>query len=170
MKKYFLSSLLFLVPSFLLSALQGNLYFLPFSLPMFWCIFTAFYSFRKSLMNSLFLNLFHTIIIISFTTVNPSQLILTMNIFTLFCFIIRERFHTNLWYITLASSAMSFLFLFSQWFFTIFSKEFYFPSFLSWVGISLATGLFAPLILMFLDKLDQRIQIEKVETLENLRI
>lgn len=170
MKKLFLSSLLFLIPSFMFTALQGNLYFFPISLPMVWCAILSYYSFKKTLLHSLLINIVHTVIIVSFTTITPSQLILTMNLFTLSCYFVRERFHTNNWHISLTSGALSFVFLFSQWALHVLSRNLYMPEFFSWVGTSISTVLFAPVFIYLVQSIDEKIQIEKVETLENLRI
>lgn len=162
--------MLFLFSSFIFSGLQATLYFFPVSMPLFWLIITTYYTFRKSLIYSLILNVAHTLLIISFTTLAPSRLLFSMNILTLVFYIIRERFHTGLIHIALASGVSTFFFLSGQWFLQILQKNLYLPPFGSWLGISLMTLVAAYPLAYFLEKIDGKIQFERVDTLENLRI
>ena len=170
MKKELISSLLFLAPSFLLSALQGNLYFSPISLPMFWCIFLTYYSFKKSLPQSLLLNIAHCFIIASYTTASLSQLILTMNGFSLVCYALRSRFNTGTIHMTLTSGAITLIFFISQWLLQVTSDSLYLPRLLGWIGTALVTTLVAPFFMHLLSAIESKIQAEKVETLQNLRV
>ena len=170
MKKIFLSSFLFLSTSFLLSALQGNLYFLPFSMPLFWTIILAYYSFRKSLKFVLLLNIAHCLVLISFSTIPPSHLIMSMNLFSLAFYFVKERFHTNFWHISLGASMAAVTFKMAQWLGSGLVHQFIFPNLLEWLRIGIITFAIAPFLVNFFERLDEKIQFERIDTLENLRI
>ncbi len=170
MKKNILSAFFFLATSFFLSALQGNLYFLPFSMPIFWAIIMAYYSFRKSLEFAMVLNILHCLLLISFTTTSPSQIILTMNLFTLAFYFVKDRFHTNFWHISIAAALSAVSFKVSQWILTSFFHQLIFPNILEWFGTGIITFATALFLVNFLERVDEKIQFERIDTLENLRI
>lgn len=170
MKKYFWLSLIFLGFSFFLSGLQGSLYFFPIPLPAFWFIILTYYSFRKKLAFSLLLNIPHALIIAAFATVSVAKFIFLMNIVTIAFYFIRERFHTSQWHITLAAGGGVFLFLVTTWLADLGLHNLSWPPFLPWIGLSLSTLLFSPPLVLFLDRLDQRIEYDRVDMLENLRV
>lgn len=170
MKKNLLSLLFFLSVSFLLSGLQGSLYFFPISIPYFWFIIFTYYSFRKNLLFSLVANLFHAFVICCFTSISVSMLLITMNLLTLGFVAIRERFHTSQLHIAIASGLGCFFFLLSKWSIQCLYSSFFYPQLLSWVSVSFVTFLVSPLLIRFLASFDEKIHYERVDTLVNLRI
>lgn len=170
MKKILLPSLLFILTSFVLSGLQATLYFFPIQVPLFWITVHAFYSFRKSLLFSLTLNIAHTLVIISFSTTPAGQILLTMNFFTIVFYFIRERFHTGLAHIALASAVSSFIFFSANWFLHAIQRNLYFPNLGSWISMALTSLILSYPLAFFLEKMDDKIQFETIDTLENLRI
>lgn len=170
MKKNLISLFFFLSVSFLLSGLQGSLYFFPIPMPYFWFIIFTYYSFRKNLLFSLIANICHAYVICSFTAIPISTLLLIMNFMTLGIVAVRDRFHTSQLHIAIASGLGCFFFLLSKWCMQGFYNSFFFPQVLSWFFVSLTTLLFAPLLIRFLKTFDERIHYERIDTLVNLRI
>lgn len=170
MKKFVLYAMTFLAPSFVLSALQGSLYFSPVALPVAWIICLTYYSFRKSLMFSLFMNIPMSLVVISFSILPIGRLLILINIISFFFYLTRERFHTSLWHIALASGSGLFFFLTMDWLLDGLWFQFSAPNLLSWFGMSLSTTIFAFPFIYILEKIDKKIEYERVDTLENLRI
>ncbi len=170
MKKTLWSAVTFLGLSFILSGLQGSLYFFPIPMPATWFIVLAYYSFRRSLIFSLWLNIGHLFVIASFATVSWAPMLVQMNLMTLAFFIIKERFHTQPMHIALGASGGYFIFQSLHWFREMFWFQWSWPSVFSWFGTSLTTLLLAPLIIFALDTVTRRIEYERIDTLENLRI
>ncbi len=170
MKKTLVFASIALGLSFILSGLQSSFYFFPIPLPAFWFIIFAFYSFRKSLSFSLLTNLAHAFVIISFSSVSISRLLIFLNLLSFFFYLIRERFHTNHWHISLACAGGSFVFMFSDWLIDAVQLGFNPPPIISWVSLSISTLVFAPPFVFLLDKIDQKIAYERIDTLQNLRI
>ena len=170
MKKTALSLIYLLLLSFVLTALQGNLYFLPLSVPYFWFIIYTYYSFKKPLLVSLTANLLHVFILSAFTSLSIGLLLVVLNLITFFFSTVSERFHTQSGHIAFASAAGSFLFLFIVWISQCFFYPFYYPNLLSWIGTSIATLIVAPPIVYILGMIDQKVHYERIDTLQNLRI
>lgn len=170
MKKFLLLSVLFLGSSFLLSGLQSSLYFFPLSIPAFWFIIFSYYSFKKSLLFTLAMNIIHALVIASFATPNLGQFLILLNLLSLAFYMLREHFHTNHWHISLASSAGFVFLMLACWFFSLGSTGWVFPNVLSWLGTATTTLIAAPPIIFLLDHFDKQIEYERVDTLENLRI
>ena len=170
MKKTSVCLLLFITLSFFLCGIQASLYFLPFSLPYFWFVILTYYSFKKSLQFSLVCNLFHIFIISQFSSIGISSLLVNMNLVSLLFLILRDRFHIGLLQMSLSSGVGCLFFLFNSWFLSSMANGFYWPNLWSWVGSSLMTVLVAPAIIPILSFFDQKIHIERIDTLENLRI
>lgn len=170
MKKALWSGLAYLGVSFFLSGLQGSLYFFPIPLPAIWFIVLTFYSFRKSLWFSLWLNIPHLLVIASFSVASWAPMILQMNAMTLAFYFIRERFHTQKLHIALGASGGFVIFQALTWLRESLWSAWSWPPLLSWVGTGLCTLLVAPFIIFALDSVTQRIDYERIDTLENLRI
>ncbi len=170
MKKSVWSAITYLSVSFLLSGLQGSLYFFPIPLPAVWFIVLTFYSFRKSLLFCLWINIPHLFVVAAFSTVAWAPMLIQMNLMTLAFYIIRERFHTKPIHIALGAAGGFFIFQSMHWLRELYWGQWDWPPALSWLGSSLATLVVAPLIIMALDMVTQRIEYERIDTLENLRI
>lgn len=170
MKKSALSMAFFLTLSFLLCGIQASLYFLPFALPYFWFVVLCYYSFNKNLNFSLICNLLHIFVISQFSSVSVSTLLICMNLLTLFFLLIRDRFHIGLVQISLSSGLGCLFFLFYAWLVNCFLHGFYYPNVLSWFGSCLMTLIFSPVIITILSFVDKKIHVERIDTLENLRI
>ena len=170
MKKSILFTLSFMGISFFLTGLQSSLYFSPLALPAFWFIILTFYSFKKSLFFSILMNVPHALVIISFSLLPLPRLLILMNLMSLFFYFTRERFHTSNWHISMASSCGILFFLSMDWLLDSALYEFSYPSLFSWVGMALSTLLFSIPLVFILDKIDQKIEYERIDTLENLRI
>jgi hypothetical protein len=170
MKKLFLQYSLFLGSSFILTGLQGALYFSPLPLPAFWFIIFTYYSFQKSLSFSLCINVAHALVIGSFAYLNFGVLLLVLNGMSLSFYLLKERFHTQIWHISLGTGFGLFLLHSVLW--LIQNGEFFWawPPLLEWVGTALATFLFSFPIIFLLDKFDRQIEYERIDTLENLRV
>lgn len=170
MKKTISYCLTFLGFSFFLSGLQGSLYFSPIPLPSFWFIIFTFYTFRKSLRFSLLMNIPHALVIASFSTLNLGLFLILINFFTISFHFIWERFHTNRWHMSLSAGGGYFLFLLTFWIFETGPFQFHWPPVLQWFGASLSTLIVAPFLISVLDGINKRIEYERIDTLENLRI
>ena len=170
MKKNAFSLFFLMSVSFLLSGIHGNLYFLPLPMPYFWFAIFAYYSFRKSLNYVIVANLMHIFVITSFSAAKPAALLLLLNLFSLAFLFIRERFHTTRGHIAIASGTGTFLFLFINWSIQSFAGHFMYPQFFIWLGISFSTLLFALPLIAFCQKIDDRFYVERIDTLQNLRI
>ncbi len=170
MKKHLFSLVTFISFCFVLAGLQGNLYFLPVSVPSFWFIIFSFYSFKKPLLFSLVCNLLLALTITSFSAISISLLIGLLNIFTFAFVVIRERFHTSNFHIVVASGSGYLLFLFLKWFIQCFSQGFYYPNIVNWIVSAIFTTLLAPIFIAILSKLDEKIHFERIDTLQNLRV
>ena len=170
MKKSVGLCLIYLLISFVLSGLQGSLYFFPIAMPFFWVIILTYYSFKKSLLFSLLANLAHIFVITAFTTMPPAQLLLIVNLISLSFYFLRERFHTNQWHMTAASASATFAIFLANWLLGMTGSGFYYPQFLTWLGASFITLLVAPAFIFILQKIDQRIEFERIDTLANLRV
>ncbi len=170
MKKNLWSALAYLSVSFFLSGLQGSLYFFPIPMPAVWFIVLTFYSFRKSLLFSLWLNIFHLMVLASFSTMAWAPMILQMNLITFAFYFIRERFRTETLHIVLGASGGYFAFQSMNWFFGLSWTQLSWPPLLTWTGTSLSTLILAPFIIFALDSVTHKIDYERIDTLENLRI
>ena len=170
MKKPFLFTLIFMGLSFLLSALQSSLYFLPLPRPAFWFIILTAYSFRKSLKFSLLMNIPHTLGLVSFSFLPLGRLLILMNLMSLFFYFTRERFHTNHWHMSLGSGCGILFFLSINWFLDSFFYGLHYPQLFHWMGMALSTALFSMPLMFILEAIDQRLEYERIDTLENLRV
>lgn len=170
MKKNALSLFCLISLSFLLSGLQGNLYFLPVAMPYFWFIIFTYYSFKKDLLFSLTANAIHVFVLSSFTSLSLSLLLTLLNLTGLVFFIIKERLHTTNLHITIASGAGCLFFIIANWSIKIFFNPFFTPNWTSWMGTFFTTLIVAPPLIFILDQIDHKIQFERIDTLENLRI
>jgi nitrogen fixation-related uncharacterized protein len=170
MKKKILLLLSCLGTSFLLSGLQGNFYFLPIPMPYFWFIVLTYYSFQKSIVFSLITNIFHALILSSFTSLSVSLLLVCLNLMTFIFATISERFNTTTLHIAIASGLGSLFFSFFLW--TIQSLHYNFtpPPVGHWLGTSIMTFIFSVPLFFLLKSFDHKIQYERIDTLENLRI
>jgi hypothetical protein len=170
MKKTLWSALAFLGLSFLLSGLQGSLYFSPIPLPASWFVILTYYSFRKSLIFALCLNFAHIFVLASFAQIPWAPMILAMNLLTIAFSLISERFHTQSLHIALGASGGFLLFQTIDWFIRMPLWRLEWPPLLTWAGTSLSTLVVAPVLIFTLDAMTRKIEYERIDTLENLRI
>ncbi|MEM7646622.1 MAG: hypothetical protein AAF203_06925 [Pseudomonadota bacterium] len=170
MKKNFMSLILFLSVSFVCCGLQACLYFLPLPLPFFWFAILSYYSFKKSLLFALLINVIHVLVITTFTTVSGGLLLLIMNVFTLAFYLLRERFHTSHIHISVGSGIGCLLFLFSYWLGEGLLAGFSYPRILHWLLASVVTLIVTPPLVLFLESIDSWIHYERIDTLQNLRV
>ena len=170
MRRTLLSLFLFLGTSFFLSGLQSNFYFLPFPVPHFWFIVLTYYSFKKDLLFSLVANILHSLIICSFSSISISFFLIIINLFSLSFHLIGKRFHTNNQHLVLAAGSGCFLFYFFKWCLLCLRYDFFYPSFLPWIGASLMTLIVALPFLFVFDRIDKKIHSERISLLKHLRI
>lgn len=170
MKKAFLFTISFMGICFFLTGLQSSLYFSPVALPSFWFIILTFYSFKKSLFFSILMNIPLALVIISFSLLPLPRLLILMNLMSLFFYFTRERFHTSNWHVSVASCCGILFFLSLDWLLDSTLYGFSYPNLFSWIGTALSTLLFSMPLVFVLDKIDQRLEYERIDTLENLRI
>jgi hypothetical protein len=170
MKKPLSLAFLYLFVSFFLCGVQGSLYFLPLAMPFFWMIILTHYSFQRSLLFSILTNIPHALVITSFTSLSLSFLLIMMNLVSLTFFFFKDRFHINLWYKMSGAAAGTFTLLSTTWVVGVFNKGFYYPDIFSWTASSIFTFLFSPLLFLFFQRLEQRIELERVDMLANLRV
>ena len=170
MKHSLMSLTLFLGTSFILSGLQSHLQLLPLPAPHFWFIIITYYSFRKNLFFSLTANIFHGFIICLFSSVFIGSFLILINLTTFFFVIIGERFPVNNRHMMTGAGAGCFLFLFFKWLFQCLNYGFSQPRLFQWISTSLATFIVAPFFFFVFDKIDKKINSERVETLKSLRV
>ncbi|MCB0379477.1 MAG: hypothetical protein KDD33_13370 [Bdellovibrionales bacterium] len=163
--------MIFLFVSLILSGLQASLHFLPFALPAFWFTVMVYYSFEKPLLFSLIANSFHIFVLTEYTSASLAPLLFSMNIVSLVLVFLRGRFHLGMLEKTTAT-AISFLsFQLSYWILASwFLDQFYYPNLLAWLGMALVTTLAFPLVFVFLKMIDSRLNTQRVDTLEILRV
>lgn len=170
MKKNLLCLTFFLTISFFLSGLQASLYFLPVPLPHFWIIVLTYYSFQKPIVFSLSANLFHILVLASFSSTLFSIPLLVMNVLTLSFHMISQRFNTTWTHLSFAAGFGSLTYHVLDWFLAGMVHAFAYPSLFTWASTSLVTFLFTPVLTPILHSVDKRIHYDRVDTLENLRV
>ena len=170
MKRFLTSFTVLMTTSFFLCGLQSNLYFLPLPLPYFWFVLFTYYNFKKNLMACLTINIGHACLIASFSSLPVSHLLFVLNAMSLVMVSVRDNFQTSRAHMMFASGIGSLCFMLFLWFFNCFQKGYYWPPLMLWGATAFVTFSVSPFLIGFIEKIDQRIYLDRVDTLQNLRV